>query len=136
MDRASDELDAYFHGERQRFQLDLDLWGRPFELEVWRLLLAIPYGATTTYGALAKQIDESLYPAGLEPYKRARMTGAAIGRNPTPILVPCHRVIAANGSLTGYLGGLHRKQALLDLEQAHSSRADPTGRPSSQLALL
>ena len=111
-----DQLETYFGGERQAFELALDLRGPPLHKRVWEQLLAIPYGTTTTYGELARRIDESLYPADLEPYKRVRLAAAAIGRNPVPILVPCHRVIGADGSLTGYIGGLQRKQALLDLE--------------------
>ncbi len=111
-----DQLDAYFAAERQAFELDLDLRGTPLQLAVWAQLREIPYGATASYGELAGRIDESLYPAGLEPYKRVRLAAAAIGRTPTPILVPCHRVIGADGSLTGYGGGLQRKQALLELE--------------------
>jgi methylated-DNA-[protein]-cysteine S-methyltransferase len=127
---AVDQLGAYFAGERQVFELDLDLHGSPREREVWRQLLEIPYGATTTYGEVAGRIDESLYPPGLEPYKRARVVGAAIGRNPVPVVVACHRVIGANGSLTGYYGGLRRKQALLDLESG-----TPPARPLTQAGL-
>jgi methylated-DNA-[protein]-cysteine S-methyltransferase len=113
---AAGQLDAYFAGELQVFELDLDLRGDPLQREVWKQLLEIPYGKTTTYGEIAGRVDESLYDPGLEPYRRARVVGAAIGRNPVPIVVPCHRVIGADGSLTGYYGGLERKQALLDLE--------------------
>src|ERR1044072_7043546 len=111
------QLEAYFAGERQAFELDLDLAGNPLQLLVWAQLREIPYGTTTTYGELAARIDGSHYPSGLEPYKRVRLAAAAIGRTPTPILVPCHRVIGADGSLTGYGGGLERKQALLDPER-------------------
>lgn len=111
-----DQLGAYFAGDRQAFEPELDLRGSSLQKRVWEQLLAIPYGTTITYGELARRIDESFYPADLEPYKRVRLAAAAIGRNPVPILVPCHRVIGADGSLTGYLGGLQRKQALLDLE--------------------
>jgi methylated-DNA-[protein]-cysteine S-methyltransferase len=110
------QLEGYFAGERQAFELDLDLHGTPFQREVWRQLLEIPYGATTTYGEVARRVDESLFSPGLEPYERPRAAGAAIGRNPVPIVVPCHRVIGADGSLTGYFGGLERKKVLLDLE--------------------
>jgi methylated-DNA-[protein]-cysteine S-methyltransferase len=116
MPELVNQLDAYFAGERKAFELDLDLRGAPLQKVVWERLLEIPYGTTTTYGDLARRIDESLYPDELEPYERARLVGAAIGRTPTPILVPCHRVIGADGSLTGYGGGLQRKRALLDLE--------------------
>lgn len=116
MGELIDQLEAYFAGERQAFELDLDLRGAPLQMAVWAQLREIPYGATTTYGELAGRVDDSLYPDELEPYKRVRSAAAAIGRTPTPILVPCHRVIGADGSLTGYGGGLQRKQALLDLE--------------------
>jgi methylated-DNA-[protein]-cysteine S-methyltransferase len=112
------QLAQYFAGERRGFELDLDLRGTPLQQRVWAELLEIPYGSTTTYGQLASRIEDSLFPNGLEPYKRARLVGASIGRTPTPILVPCHRVIGADGSLPGYGGGLQRKQALLDLEGA------------------
>ncbi len=116
MPELAGQLDAYFAGQRQAFELDLDLRGTPLQLRVWAQLREIPYGATTTYGELAGRIDDSFYPVGLEPYKRVRLAASAIGRTPTPILVPCHRVIGADGSLTGYGGGLQRKQALLELE--------------------
>jgi methylated-DNA-[protein]-cysteine S-methyltransferase len=110
------QLAAYFAGERRAFELDLDLRGTPFQREVWRQLLEIPYGATATYGQIAARIGESLYGPDLEPYERPRVVGAAIGRNPVPVVVPCHRVVGADGSLTGYYGGLARKKTLLDLE--------------------
>lgn len=110
------QLEAYFAGEREAFELDLDLRGAPLKRAVWSRLLAIPYGTTTTYGQVAKQIDEALYDPELEPYRRPRVVGAAIGGNPVPVVVPCHRVIGADGSLTGYFGGLERKRTLLRLE--------------------
>lgn len=122
---VADQLDAYFAGERQAFELDLDLRGTPLQKLVWGQLREIPYGATTTYGELAGRIDSSVYPDGLEPYKRVRLAATAIGRTPTPILVPCHRVIGADGSLTGYGGGLQRKQALLDLERRVAGAQSP-----------
>lgn len=111
-----EQLDAYFSGERRDFELDLDLRGSLFEKRVWELLLEIPYGTTISYGELAARVDGSLYPAALEPYLRPRLIGSTVGRNPIPIVVACHRVIGSDGSLTGYGGGLRRKQALLDLE--------------------
>jgi methylated-DNA-[protein]-cysteine S-methyltransferase len=116
MPELTAQLDAYFAGERHLFDLELDLRGAPLQLRVWAELREIPYGLTTTYGELAGRIAESEYPAGLEPYERVRLVAAEIGRTPTPILVPCHRVIGADGSLTGYGGGLERKRALLELE--------------------
>jgi methylated-DNA-[protein]-cysteine S-methyltransferase len=134
---ASAQLGEYFAGERRAFDLDLDLRGAPLRLAVWQLLLEIPYGETTTYGKIAARIDESLYDPGLEPYRRARVVGAAIGANPVPVVVPCHRVIGADGSLTGYGGGLHRKQALLDLERrAVGGEAQPASWGERQIELI
>jgi methylated-DNA-[protein]-cysteine S-methyltransferase len=116
------QLEQYFAGERRSFDLSLDLRGTPFQRSVWELLLAIPYGTTTTYGALAEALGRP---------DRVRAVGAAVGRTPVPIVVPCHRVIGADGSLTGYGGGLHRKRALLDLEGAGTPMA-----AHRQLALL
>jgi methylated-DNA-[protein]-cysteine S-methyltransferase len=84
--------------------------GTPFQTEVWRCLLTIPSGGTSAYGDIAKSIDRAA---------AVRAVGAAVGRNPVSIIVPCHRVLGANGSLTGYAGGLDRKKALLQLEGAH-----------------
>ena len=132
-----DELEAYFAGERRSFDMSLDLHGTPLQREVWRRLLEIPYGATTTYGELAGRVDRSLYGSDVEPYRRARAVGAANGRNPVPIIVPCHRVIGADGSLTGYGGGLRRKQALLDLERRSLAGVPPEpSRSARQLAML
>ncbi len=108
--QAIEQLDEYFAGTRQQFEVPIDLsCGTPFQRAVWNELQPIPYGETITYGQLADMIGRP---------DRVRAAGAATGRNPLPIIVPCHRVIAADGSLTGYLGGLHRKQALLDTEDA------------------
>ena len=126
--QAIRQLDEYFAGTRQEFDLPLDLRGTPFQQAVWAQLQAVPYGATITYGDLASRIRRP---------DRIRAAGAAVGRNPLPIIVPCHRVIAADGNLTGYLGGLHRKQALLGAEDAvrHGNGATiPFG--TCQLALL
>lgn len=114
--QATEQLGAYFAGERQAFELDLELRGAPLQLAVWRQLLEIPFGETATYGEIAGRIDESLYEPGLEPYRRARVVGAAVGRNPVAIVVPCHRVVGSDGSLTGFFGGLDRKRVLLELE--------------------
>ena len=122
------QLEEYFAGRRQRFDLALDLRGTPFQRAVWARLLAIPYGATTTYGALA---------AALGRPDRVRAVGAAVGRTPVPIVVPCHRVLGADGSLTGYGGGLHRQQALLDLERRGAAGHEPEPAWAfRQLALL
>ena len=104
---ATAQLDEYFAGARRTFELSLDLRGSPFQLDVWAQLLTIPYGETTSYGAIARAVGR---------LDRVRAVGGAIGRTPVPIIVPCHRVIGADGDLTGYGGGLHRKQALLELE--------------------
>ncbi len=134
---VTDRLDRYFAGGLIAFDLELDLCGGSLERIVWGLLLEIPYGQTTSYGELAGRIDPGAYPRGLEPYKRARLVGAAVGRTPTPIVVPCHRVIGADGSLTGYGGGLQRKQALLDLERRGTEGLEPDPRWSTrQQALL
>jgi len=100
------QLDEYYSGERTEFDLPLSEHGTPFELAVWARLREIPYGETTTYGELAREL-------GSVP----RAVGRANGRNQISIIVPCHRVIGADGSLTGYAGGLERKTALLQLER-------------------
>jgi methylated-DNA-[protein]-cysteine S-methyltransferase len=104
---AIEQLDEFFAGERRDFELPLDLRGTPFQLSVWRELLAIPYGATESYKGLAARLGR---------VDRVRAVGAAVGRTPVPIIVPCHCAVGSDGSLTGYGGGLQRKQALLDLE--------------------
>ena len=102
------QLRAYFAGERTGFELPLDLdAGTPFQRSVWSALLAIPRGATTSYAQIARQLGRP---------QAARAIGAAVGRNPVSIVVPCHRVLGTGGSLTGYAGGLERKTALLRLE--------------------
>jgi methylated-DNA-[protein]-cysteine S-methyltransferase len=118
-----DQLDAYFAGERRAFEVGLDLRGTALDREVWRRLLDIPFGETESYGDLAARVDPGLFPGTVEPWERARVVGAANGRNPVAIIVPCHRVIGADGSLTGYGGGLQRKAALLELEGC--GRPDP-----------
>lgn len=105
------QLDEYFAGRRRRFELALDLVGTPFQRSVWDQLAAIPCGETRAYGELARAIGRP---------DRVRAVGAAVGRTPVPIIVPCHRAVGADGSLTGYLGGLRLKRALLDLEAAVS----------------
>lgn len=128
------QLAEYFDGERRGFELEIDLRGEPLQLAVWNLLREIPYGETTSYGELARRVDPALFPEGLEPYRRARLAAAMIGRTPTPILVPCHRVIGADGSLTGYGGGLWRKRTLLELERRVAG--PPAADAADQLALL
>jgi methylated-DNA-[protein]-cysteine S-methyltransferase len=106
------QLEEYFDGARDTFEVKLALHGNPFEQRVWQELLAIPYGETVSYGHIAKTIGAP---------SAARAVGLANGRNPVALIVPCHRVIGSNGSLTGYGGGLERKRFLLDLESGVSS---------------
>lgn len=107
---TANQLDEYFAGQRTSFDLPLDLQaGTPFQQQVWQALLGIAPGATTSYGGLSAAIGK---PAAV------RALGAAVGRNPISVVVPCHRVLGADGSLTGYAGGLERKTALLSLEGA------------------
>jgi methylated-DNA-[protein]-cysteine S-methyltransferase len=101
------QLDDYFAGTRRVFEVPLALRGNAFELRVWDALQEIPYGETVSYGEIARRIGEPT---------AARAVGLANGRNPIAVIVPCHRVIGADGSLTGYGGGLERKRFLLDLE--------------------
>ncbi|BBA97816.1 putative methylated-DNA:protein-cysteine S-methyltransferase [Actinacidiphila reveromycinica] len=107
-DRVREQLAAYFDGDLTVFDLPLHMAGTPFQKRVWAALCDIPYGETATYGELA---------AALGSPTASRAVGLANGRNPVSIIVPCHRVVGANGSLTGYGGGLARKQLLLELER-------------------
>jgi methylated-DNA-[protein]-cysteine S-methyltransferase len=137
MPEVADQLESYFAGERQAFELDLDLHGNPLQRAVWDQLLEIPHGETMTYGQVAERIDEALYDPEPEPYRRPRVVGAAIGRNPVPVVVPCHRVIGADGSLTGYFGGVERKKVLLELEGVGLAGEAPGPASSTdQLAML
>lgn len=109
LDRAEQQLGEYFAGDRQDFDLPLANDGSEFQQKVWSELLRIPFGQTATYGEIAARLgyDNTV----------ARAVGAANGANPIPIVVPCHRVIGSDGTLTGYAGGIERKTALLHLEQ-------------------
>lgn len=109
LDRAEAQLREYFAGERREFDLPLANDGTEFQQKVWNALRSIPYGQTATYGDIAARLG---YTPGI-----SRAVGAANGANPIPIVVPCHRVIGANGTLTGYAGGVERKKVLLELEQ-------------------
>ena len=106
-------LDVYFSGREPDFTVPLHFTGTAFQNEVWGILCAIPYGQTTTYGEIAKRLAAR---RGV-PHMSAQAVGGAVGHNKISILVPCHRVVGANGSLTGYAGGLERKRRLLALEQ-------------------
>lgn len=107
--RATDQLAAYFARELTVFDLPLAPRGSEFQVRVWDQLARIPYGETTSYGEIAHRLGHT--------NAASRAVGLANGRNPIPIVIPCHRVIGANGSLTGYAGGLERKQLLLEIEQ-------------------
>ncbi len=107
LSRAARELAEYFAGKRRQFTVPLSPAGTDFQRRVWAALEAIPYGETTTYGALAAQVGNP---------RACRAVGMANNRNPIPIFIPCHRVVGADGSLTGYAGGLDAKRLLLKLE--------------------
>jgi methylated-DNA-[protein]-cysteine S-methyltransferase len=109
------QIDAYFAGRLHDFDLPLDAEGNPFQQRVWRTLLKIPYGQTWSYGQLADRIGRP---------GAARAVGSANARNPLPIVVPCHRVIGADGKLTGYYGGVHLKAFLLKLEGAGPAQGE------------
>ncbi len=104
------QLNAYFAGELQNFNLPLAPQGTEFQMNVWNALTTIPYGSTRSYGEIAGQVGKP---------KASRAVGAANGQNPIPIIIPCHRVIGSTGKLTGFGGGLPTKVALLNLEQRH-----------------
>ena len=103
------ELEEYFSGKRKRFEVALDPEGTPFQRAVWKAISTVGFGKTISYGELARRAG---HPGS------ARAAGAATGRNPIGIIVPCHRIMGSDGSLTGYAGGLNRKRALLELEGA------------------
>ncbi len=109
LDRARRQLSEYFARTRTTFDLPLDPSGTAFERQVWDLLRTIPYGATTSYGVLARRLGDP---------RATRTVGAANGKNPIPIIIPCHRVVGARGDLTGFGGGLDRKRWLLEHEGA------------------
>lgn len=107
------QLGEYFAGARQSFELPLTAQGTGLQDRVWALIARVPYGRTVTYGALARDLDDGTTP---------REVGAAVGRNPLSIVVPCHRIVGSSGKLVGYAGGLQRKQFLLDLERDVAER--------------
>jgi methylated-DNA-[protein]-cysteine S-methyltransferase len=110
--QTGEQLHEYASGERELFDLDIDLSGTPFQILVWRQINAIPFGHTITYSDLAQRIANP---------QSIRAVGTATGANPLSWIVPCHRVVGKNGSLTGYAGGLKRKSALLDFEATRSN---------------
>jgi len=112
--RAADQLHTYFAGETLRFDVPLDLQGTPFQRAVWQALLAIPGGETRSYAEIAKALGAAT---------AVRAVGAAVGRNPVSVIVPCHRVLGSDGSLSGYAGGVERKRALLALEHSMQEAA-------------
>ena len=119
--KTESQLFEYFTGKRQHFDLPLDPQGTPFQRAVWDALLAIPFGETRTYGQLARQLGNP---------NATRAVGAANGRNPIAIIVPCHRVVGSTGKLTGFAGGLESKSYLLHLE-THTLRLTAAARPSA-----
>jgi methylated-DNA-[protein]-cysteine S-methyltransferase len=108
--QAVQELEEYFSGKRRKFAVPLDLDGTAFQKKVWQALLTIPYGETRSYGEVARQVGNP---------RAARAVGMANHENPVAIVVPCHRVIASDGSLGGYAGGLQRKSKILAMEKSH-----------------
>lgn len=108
-EQVREQLGEYFAGERTGFELATTIAGEDFQRRVWKLIDRIPYGQTTTYGEMAQELGDPIL---------AREVGAAVGRNPLSIVVPCHRVVGKDGKLTGYAGGLERKRFLLELEGA------------------
>lgn len=119
LQKAAKQLDEYFAGQRRAFDVDLDLRGTPFQQAVWKALQALPFGGTTSYGAIAKALTNP---------NAVRASGTAIGRNPVSIIVPCHRVLGMSGGLSGYAGGLERKRYLLALEgRARGETANKIG---------
>lgn len=114
-EQAERELDEYFAGERTEFDLETSAAGDEFKRDVWKLIDRIAYGQTTTYGEMAAALGDPTL---------ARRVGGAVGRNPLSLIVPCHRVVGKDGKLTGYAGGLERKQFLLELEGALAPAAE------------
>ena len=110
-------LDSYFAGEKPGFTPPLHWMTTPFRRAVWEILLTVPYGCTTTYGQIAAQLADRM-----GRLQSAQAVGGAVGHNPVSIIIPCHRVVGADGSLTGYAGGVERKIALLRLEKADTAR--------------
>ncbi|NQX29724.1 methylated-DNA--[protein]-cysteine S-methyltransferase [Microbacteriaceae bacterium VKM Ac-2854] len=114
-DQTARQLAEYFAGERTDFDLPLAPRGDPFSQQVWAILRAIPFGSTTSYGVIARELGNPAL---------AQRVGQAVGHNPISIIVPCHRVLGADGSLTGFAGGLERKKFLLELEEPATAKAE------------
>lgn len=112
-DKAKRWLDIYFNGKEPDFMPPIHMLGTPFQIEIWEYLLKIPYGETTTYGELAKKVAQR---RGIERMS-AQAVGGAVGHNEISIIIPCHRVVGTNGSLTGYAGSINKKIELLKLEK-------------------
>lgn len=112
---AQQEILAYFHSGRQQFTVPLTLQGTLFQQQVWKALQEIPYGVTLSYKALAERLGQP---------RAMRAVAAAVSRNPLSIVIPCHRIIGSDGSLTGYAGGLDRKRALLALEMGNTTKRE------------
>jgi methylated-DNA-[protein]-cysteine S-methyltransferase len=113
LDEAARQLRAYFAGDLRRFELPLDLAGTEFQVAAWRALADIPYGTTISYGEQARRLGRP---------RAVRAVGAANGRNPLPIVLPCHRIVGADGSLVGFGGGLSLKRRLLEHEARYAAR--------------
>jgi methylated-DNA-[protein]-cysteine S-methyltransferase len=123
LNSIGNQLDEYFRGARTRFDLPLRLEGTPFQIAVWSAVIDIPYGQTSAYGRVAERVGRP---------RAARAVGAANGQNPISIVVPCHRLVGANGALTGYGWGLDRKRSLLELEGADPALGIATAGPLSR----
>jgi len=124
--RTERQLGEYFAGKRKSFSVALDLRGTPFQRNVWEALLAIPFGETRSYGELARKLGR--------PHA-ARAVGAATGRNPISIIVPCHRLVSSTGKLTGFAGGIDAKERLLSIERKRAYRLIAVDKPTDGIAL-
>lgn len=114
LDKTELQINEYFEGQRFRFDLDLEIEGTSFQQKVWKLIKLVDYGKTKTYGDIARQMKSQGF---------SRAVGMANGRNPLPIIIPCHRIIGENGKLIGYSGGLEKKKWLLVHEQKYSGNS-------------
>ena len=110
--QAREWLDTYFQGKEPKTAVPLSLTGSPFRMSVWKILMEIPYGQVTTYGQIAEKLARQQGLSSMSP----QAVGGAVGHNPISIIIPCHRVVGSDGSLTGYAGGVEKKRKLLELE--------------------